>query len=206
MRLTRLLCVLAICLPYARAVELPKTMAASPHPYTEVNADGTVTSLIYIKGGEMGSPAYEVTDEGYTVDKVNGNYKYLEMDEAKGVLVDSGLMCGKDDPKKAVGRSGKKLAKGLKGRAGHSGKGTARFTNNGRRVRQTESEYSTMEERSQLGRRRIEVIGNKKNLIIPFKFKDHSARVVPSIANLNVYQLDIFIRSNSHSILSVVSG
>eukprot|EP00590_Aulacoseira_subarctica_P007159 CAMPEP_0172426088 /NCGR_PEP_ID=MMETSP1064-20121228/35698_1 /TAXON_ID=202472 /ORGANISM="Aulacoseira subarctica , Strain CCAP 1002/5" /LENGTH=108 /DNA_ID=CAMNT_0013169465 /DNA_START=1 /DNA_END=327 /DNA_ORIENTATION=+ len=105
-------------------------MAASPHPYTEVNADGTITTLIYIKGGEMGSPPYEVTEEGYAVEKIEGNYKYLEMDEANGVLVDSGLVCGKDDPNQAVGHSGKKLMKGLKGRAGHSAyTGKAHVTN-----------------------------------------------------------------------------
>ena len=102
-------------------------MTASPHPYTEINADGTVTSLIYTKGGQMSFPAYEVTDEGYAVDKISGNYNYLEMDEVKGILVDNGLMCGKDDPKKAKGLSGEKLMKGLKGRVGHSGDETAHF-------------------------------------------------------------------------------
>lgn len=70
----------------------------------------------------MSTPAYKVTEEGYAVEKINGNYKYLEMDEADGDddLVESGLMCGKDDPNTSVGRSGTKFIKGLKGRAGHS--------------------------------------------------------------------------------------
>jgi len=108
----------ALTLPILTLAELPKTMPASPHPYTDVNSDGIVTPLIYVKGGEPGFAPYEVTAEGYTVQNISGDYKYLEVDEATGIVVDSGLECGKDDPKNKKGKSGKKISKGIKGRVG----------------------------------------------------------------------------------------
>jgi hypothetical protein len=33
--------------------------------------------------------------EGYTVQKLSGDYKHIEVDEATGIAVDSGLECGK---------------------------------------------------------------------------------------------------------------
>jgi hypothetical protein len=92
--------------------------APSPHPYTEINADGTVTPSIHLKGGGLGSTPYEVTVEGFTVQKIEGNYMYLELDDTTGMLVNSGLQCGKHDPNVDIGKSGKKLVKNLKGKVG----------------------------------------------------------------------------------------
>jgi hypothetical protein len=92
--------------------------APSPHPYTEINSDGTVTPLIYLKGGGFRSSPYETTAEGFTVQKIEGCYMYLELDVNTGMLANSGLQCGKHDPNVDVGKSGNQLVKNLKGTVG----------------------------------------------------------------------------------------
>jgi hypothetical protein len=84
----------------------------------EINSDGTVTPLIYLKGGGFGSSPYETTAEGFTVQKIEGYYMYLELDVNTGMLANSGLQCGKHDPNVDVGKSGNKLVKNLKGTVG----------------------------------------------------------------------------------------
>lgn len=93
--------------------------APSPHPYTEINPDGTVTPLIYLKGGGFGSSPYETTSEGFAVQKIEGFYMYLELDVNTGLLTNSGLQCGKHDPTLDMGKSGNKLVKNLRGTFGN---------------------------------------------------------------------------------------
>lgn len=176
----------ALTLPILTLAELPKTMPASPHPYTDVNSDGIVTPLIYVKGGEPGFVPYEVTAEGYTVQKISGDYKYLEVDEATGIVVDSGLECGKDDPKNKKGKSGKKISKGIKGRVGLDT----------RRRNILETKTSEGDESIHFARRRAAVVGTKKNLVVPFKFSNHNNRSVPSTSDLNILMNNIGPNAN----------
>jgi hypothetical protein len=167
---------LAAVLPLGALAELPKTTPASPHPYSEVNSDGVVTPLIYVKGGEPGYGTYEVTAEGYTVEKISGIYKYLDIDSATGLVVDSGLECGKHDPNKNVGKSGKKISKGTKGRVGQDT----------RRRHILETKASTIDGNIHVATRRAAAVGTKKNLVVPFKFSNHKTRSVPSTSSLNI--------------------
>lgn len=169
------LCALKLSLP--TLAELLKTMPASPHPYTAVNSDGIVTPLLYVKGGEPGFVPYEVTAEGYTVQRISGVYKYLEVDDATGIVVDSGLVCGRDDPKKRKGKFGKNISKGIKGRVGLDT----------RRRNILETKNLKGENSTHFARRRLPAaVGNKKNLVVPFKFSNHNTRSVPSTTSINI--------------------
>eukprot|EP00590_Aulacoseira_subarctica_P012522 CAMPEP_0172426864 /NCGR_PEP_ID=MMETSP1064-20121228/39401_1 /TAXON_ID=202472 /ORGANISM="Aulacoseira subarctica , Strain CCAP 1002/5" /LENGTH=75 /DNA_ID=CAMNT_0013170709 /DNA_START=36 /DNA_END=260 /DNA_ORIENTATION=+ len=54
----------------------PKVMDVSPYNYTEINEDGTVTSLIYVKDEDQpDSSAYEVTD--VVCDSIQENVEFL---------------------------------------------------------------------------------------------------------------------------------
>jgi len=74
MRMTKFVCSIIIL---GASVEVwSKVMGASPYNYTEINVDGTVTSLINVKGGDQpNSSACEVTD--YVCDSIQENVEFL---------------------------------------------------------------------------------------------------------------------------------
>ena len=96
--------------PFSMA--LPLTMSANPNAYSEKNADGSRTPLIRLLGrGETGgyNATVEVTTEGFTVKKVNGNYMYMELDERSRTIVSSGLVAGRDNPHKVKSKTSGKI-------------------------------------------------------------------------------------------------
>jgi len=58
---------------------LPLTIPANPKLYRETNYDGSKTPLIRLSAGEWSGAAYETTENGYAVQKIEGYYKYLEV-------------------------------------------------------------------------------------------------------------------------------
>ena len=107
----------------------------------------------------------------------------MEHDAQLNALVSSGLQAGKDDPKTTKSkRTGKMI-----GRDEHAKVMSKVNTNNERSlIAKIEEANGIPKEHSHVARRRTAVIGNKKNLIIAFKFSDHVDRPVPSTADLSV--------------------
>eukprot|EP00590_Aulacoseira_subarctica_P006728 CAMPEP_0172413874 /NCGR_PEP_ID=MMETSP1064-20121228/436_1 /TAXON_ID=202472 /ORGANISM="Aulacoseira subarctica , Strain CCAP 1002/5" /LENGTH=926 /DNA_ID=CAMNT_0013150261 /DNA_START=29 /DNA_END=2806 /DNA_ORIENTATION=- len=165
---------------------LPLTMPANPNSYTQVNADGSVTPpMRLIGGGESGGydSTAEVTEDGYTVSKIQGAYMYMEHDAQLNALVSSGLQAGKENPKTSKSkRTGKKIGRNEHAKA----KSKVNTKNERSLIAQIEEANGIPNEHSHVARRRTAVVGNKKNLMIAFKFSDHTTRTVPSTADLTV--------------------
>ena len=171
-----------ICLSVLVGAVLPSVVASplrmppNPNPYQAKNSDGTTTPLIRIIGeGETLGEIYEETVKGFTVNKINGTYKYLELDNKTGYLIDSGLQVGKHDPIKAAGKSGKKLKKGAKGKT---------WSGNAKLIVEDQRELGIPEEHRHSSRRLQSWVGSRKNLVVPFKFSDHTSRTAHSTTNL----------------------
>lgn len=182
-----LLALSAVVLLLPGATSDPFRMSPNPQHYQEVNADGSVTPLIRLI--EDSWEIYEETMEGYRVESIDGNYKYLEVDATTESLVDSGLLAGRDDPKTAIGKSGKKLEKGTKGSKKKKVAGNLKGFKDSERRRQIESVAELAagipEEHQHYGRR-TSSIGVRKNLVVPFKFMDQRSRSLPSTSDLNI--------------------
>ena len=173
------------------ATALPHTMSANPNVYSEKNADGSRTPLLRLYGrGESGGydATVEVTEDGFTVKKMNGNYMYMEFEPRTNQLISSGLTAGRDDP-----RSDKSKATGMMLNQNEhkimlsKGKNPDNIETNQRHlIARIEEDNGIPNEHSHVARRRTPVLGNKKNLMVPFKFADHASRVVPSTSNLTV--------------------
>lgn len=164
-----------------------------PKPYHDTNADGTVTPLIRAVGSvEVGGQGIyiETVDGGYTVHKINGTYMYMELDEVTGFLIDSGLQAGRDDPEKVVGKSGKKIMK--KARNKKKSAATEETEEFRRRHRYPISEIQgangdiPIDEFQRNAQLAAPQIGDKKNLVVPFKFSDHTTRTVPSTSDIDI--------------------
>jgi M6 family metalloprotease-like protein len=179
----------AVAVAVRLAMALPYTMPANPNPYSEKNADGSRTPLIRLLGrGESGgyNSTVEVTLDGFAVSKVNGNYMYMELDESTGKLMSSGLVAGRDHPSFVSSvTSGKKLGRFSIERSKDIMVKSSEM-NQRRLIANIEKEHGIPSEHSHVSHRRTAVIGNKVNLMIPFKFLDHTSRIVPSTADLNV--------------------
>jgi len=164
-----------------------------PGTYHGINSDGSVTPPIRLIGSSEGNAisAIEEAEGGYTVTKVDGDYKYMQ-ENAHGELVDTGLQAGRDDPELA---------------------------NLQRHARPTRNmTYSQGQIRSLRGSgtklRRLDPAiwqGSVKNLVIPFKFSDHIDRPVPTkqqllqIMNGSTNSVQDVFKKSSYGKLTLVS-
>ena len=183
------LCCISVAAMASLTKAFPYTMPPNPNSYTQMNDDGTLTPPMRLIGlGETGgyNSTAEVTEDGYTVSKIRGAYIYLEYDPESNTLTSSGLIAGKDNPKTAKSkRTGKRI-----GRNEHTKAKISKDNKKKRQLRATiakiEQAHSIPNRHSHIARRRAAVVGNKKNLMVAFKFSDHTTRTVPSTADLMV--------------------
>jgi hypothetical protein len=154
-------------------------MPPNPNSYVETNKDGSVTPPLFLRGSWDRGGAVEVTEEGYTVSKVHGNYEYMEFDSTTGTMVSSGLVAGEDDPKTATSETS----------------GMMLTTNEHVQLPAYDeqmqesimiSETEDMNEVVPIGQSAQEWVGTKKNLMIPMKFANHVDRKVPTIEELTI--------------------
>jgi len=190
LKLAWLLLIGAITMP-PFSMALPLTMSANPNAYSEKNADGSRTPLIRLLGrGETGgyNATVEVTVDGFTVKKVNGDYYYMEVDERSRTIVSSGLVAGRDNPREVKSKtSGKMLSMNEHASLPGMGRVHANYETEQRRlIASIEEANGIPNDHSHVARRRAAATGNKKNLMIPFKFSNHGSRVVPSTSDLTI--------------------
>ncbi|KAL7440719.1 hypothetical protein ACHAXH_006460 [Discostella pseudostelligera] len=154
-------------------------MPPNPNSYVQTNKDGSVTPPLFLRGSWDRGGAVEVTEEGYTVSKVHGNYMYMEFDSTTGTMVSSGLVAGEDDPKTATSETS----------------GMMLTTNEHVQLPAYDeqmqesimiSETDDMNEVVPIGQSAQEWVGTKKNLMIPMKFANHVDRKVPTIEELTI--------------------
>ncbi len=171
---------IGLAMPATSPSKVIHTMSPNPEPYQVVYDDGTKSPLLQLRvEGDVSSSApliYEETLDGFTVklNKRTRKYTYLNVDLATGDMIETDFVAGEDDPylykvaKNAV-RQGQQikdaLPKVLKSNSdeGHNRRKLER--QNERRTRVTS--------------------GVLKNIVIPFKFADHSSRNVPSKSDLH---------------------
>jgi M6 family metalloprotease-like protein len=151
MTLTWYLLTIALAMASNVAARLQST-TPSPGTDSEKILDGSKTPVIQLS--QLYNATFEVTVDGYTVSKIDGNYTFLEFDEISGKLVSSGLIAGIDDPETAMSMaSGRKLKK---------------------------------KEHLKTINKKPDPVGNKKMLMVPFKFLDHLDRDLPSTEDLTI--------------------
>lgn len=161
-------------------------MPPNPNPYQVTSDDGKIVSppIHLVVTGELTSTStdiYEETEDGYTVElSEGGEYKYLNVNH-KGDLITTNLVAGKDDPS----TSQLKIKKNAASKAAAIKKAALE--------RDIESKHNTRKllrgntpnESTQEHRRTVITSGVMKNLVIPFKFLDHTSRILPSRDDLN---------------------
>jgi len=160
-------------------------MPPNPQPYQVTYDDGTKSPPIVLKArGEITSSSHEIYEEtldGFVVQlNMNSNmYTYLDVDPITGALIDTGLVAGHDSPY---------LNKVTKSAAtkSHEIKATSSP------VKQDNGSYRKLHDNAididlqqHQHRRAVITSGTLKNLVIPFKFSDHTSRNVPSRADLD---------------------
>ncbi|KAL3815308.1 hypothetical protein ACHAXA_006810 [Cyclostephanos tholiformis] len=167
-----------------------RAMSPNPNSYIEKNKDGSVTPPLFLRGnGEnFGSEGLaEVTVEGYTVSQVFGNYEYMQFDPALGIMVSSGLVAGKDNPKKTKSKTnGKMLSLSEHETLWAKNKKLNKAGTHRSMIGHIEDINEIPNHQSHVARRRVAVLGVKKNLMVAFKFSDHQVRTVPTNNALTV--------------------
>ena len=171
-----------------------QTMKPNPKPYKISYDDGTQSPLIQIKirGDETSSPnIYEETLDGYTVgpsNKHKGKYTYRDVDIKTGDLVDTDLVAGYDNP------ASKNVLKKAAVKSEAMKKGISYFDfdkvgGNDRKLKGSAPRLLSKEnneEEGQYHRRAAITSGVLKNLVVPFRFSDHTSRALPSRSDLTV--------------------
>ena len=175
-------------------------MTPNPKPYKITYDDGTESPWIQVKmRGSIHSSTkpliYEETLEGFTVglssrqrQRAKKYYTYRDVNMKTGELIDTGLIVGKDDPnssniQKDAATKSEKLKKSM--RAKHDLE-----EGNARKLRVAgQAPLLAVEEQQDedIVRRRTAITsGILKNLVIPFRFSDHTSRTLPSQSDLNI--------------------
>ena len=173
------------------------SMPPNPKPYSILYDDGTKSPMIQLKvRGKDPSPyIYEETVEGrFTVkppSKKGQKYQYLDLDKETGELVETGLIVGVDDPVMAhVNQNAAERSISIRVRRGKK----KYEPSNNRNLRDLKGDAENVLHpelhEAQLppehARRTAITSGTLKNLVIPFRFADHTGRTLPSRSDLNV--------------------
>ena len=158
-------------------------MPPNPNPYQITYEDGTKSPLIQLKveGDEFDGNIHEDTLDGFTVAPIQGGkyYTYLDVDEKTGDTFETNLVAGIDDPYTSkVHKEPFKRAQEIKTHLPHM------FGDDGERKLQNNFRAGNDNDQQE-HRRTIITSGTLKNLVIPFKFSDHTSRPLPSRSNLN---------------------
>lgn len=189
------------------------TMPPNPNPYQVTYPDGTKSPLIRIMvDGQLTSPShniYEETLDGFTVRTFGDDvYHYVEVDNATGEYVDTGLTAGIDDPYLTDIKQGEKAGSKLRKNVANERQNIllqkrsdgSIFPGEDRKLYEDSSHdlhiSSNRTDKSSPHRRAVITTGTLKNLVIPFKFKNHSSRNVPSRSELNTLMNNVGPDSN----------
>ena len=146
----------------------------NPNPYRVKYDDGSESPLLRIKVfGTLGqSSIYEETLDGFTVKRIDqqGKYMYVDVDEKSGDFISTGVVAGTGNSKSL------KIGKNM---------GIKRYDIlKGRKERSKERNLNDREN-FDAHRKTSITTGRLKNLVIPFKFSDHSDRTLPSRSDLD---------------------
>jgi hypothetical protein len=148
-------------------------MSPNPNPYYVTADNGVSQGPIYLRGGVQG--AWEEEEDGYTVlpDK-KGNYFYARQDAATGELVATTLPIRKKVNGVLVGASPRKY-------------GIPRHVRPSEEAQMRKCGDFCEKDHGQGDRRLrnlVSTTGTLKNLIVLFKFKDHTTRTLPTAADI----------------------
>ena len=112
-----------------------------------------------------------MTVHEYTVSNIQGTYEYVEYNSELGAMVPSGLVAGIDDPKTTKSkRTGKMLSTNKHEKKFNKEKNKAGTNDQRHVIAHIEGMNGIPNEQSHVAWRRTAVIGNKKNLMVPFFF------------------------------------
>ena len=156
-------------------------MTPNPNPYQVTYDDGTKSPFLRLKArGDIGESvsfqAYEETLDGFTVKQVNGKYVYLDVNDNTGEYIQTNLVAGVNDPSSAGIRKGAASRVQTKKSKLNDVKEPTSFNIFNRKLQG--------EEKDQHHRRTGITSGTLKNLVVPFRFSDHTDRTLPTRANL----------------------
>jgi len=172
-------------------VDRIETMSPNPKPYQINYEDGSRSPPIYVKiSGSIDSKSsmiWEETSDGFTVKPTSdGTYHYLDVDTTTGDLVDTNIVARENDNS----FSKMKVRPGAVTRHLNILNENNRHKQDEERFLYGENSSSAMEidntRNATTHRRTIITTGVLKNLVIPFKFKDHAQRTVPSKSDLEI--------------------
>ena len=142
---------------------------------------------------DLGHQAYEETLDGFTVKPVKGKYVYLEVDDDTGEYIETNLVAGEDDPYAArirkdawkrvssttfIPEDSEDNVEHEQGDVEYDIPPTVGTFNRKLRGAKVQKEQSR--------RRTVITSGTLKNLVIPFKFSDHTGRTVPTKSDLDI--------------------
>ena len=168
-------------------------MPPNPEPYQVTYDDGTMSPFLRLRinGDEtdLSHQIWEETLDGFTVAPSGGKYVYVEVNDESGELIETDLVVGVDDPYASRIRKGAAAASQAKAAAAADKDEGVEY----------EIDISADEEKKVFGgrglrkggqqqqdhRRTVITSGTLKNLVIPFKFSDHTTRSLPSRSHLN---------------------
>jgi M6 family metalloprotease-like protein len=170
-------------------------MSPNPNSYKVSNDDGFPTTLRIVGSEE---DHVEETIDGYTVGWVGGAYCFLEQGK-NGNLVSTGKKLGPEGPPPGLAKHLRQSKDAKEANCKNNGWKCTGITFNSeptdnifgdgqspRHERLLRGGIEDQQHQNQQGVRRKLQTGTMKNLVIIFKFNDHTSRTVPSQANIHV--------------------
>ena len=148
-------------------------MSPNPLPYRVQYDNGIESPEIRLMiEGQMGSSSavmYEETLDGYTVQLRDTMYEFVDVDDDTGEYIYTGLVAGMDDPDSKVRKNAAMKRHQILNNNKTMSSGDTRFHEYNRRLQTTST------------------TGLVNNLVIPFRFADHTDRPLPSRKDLRTF-------------------
>jgi len=166
-------------------IEAPTSLhpvTPNPNPFQVTYEDGTESpplyvQMIYSMAGDLTSSSPLIFEEdvsGFTVERSHsdGKYMYVDVDDATGEFVKTGLIVGVDNP----------VVSGLQTNAAEKKHAIQSSLQSG-----DDSNTPLHESTSESPPRKLLITrGQLKNLVVPFKFSNHASRTLPSQSDLDI--------------------
>jgi hypothetical protein len=161
-------------------------MSPNPNPYFVTNKYGVSQGPIYLKGGVK--YAWEEDEQGFTVlSDVNNtrSYYYATLNATTGDLVMTSYSIRKKVNGTLVGSSPSSL--GISSHVQPSDNVKVQKCGDFcKKNVQSNNNNDRNWGHSQKGRNLVSTTGTLKNLMVLFKFRDHTTRTVPSVSDINI--------------------